>query len=187
MALLVTGLVLWSFVHLGKALAPNARSRLTESLGEMPYKAVVSLLLVASIALMVLGYKAATGAVAYRPPSWGHGAGTVVAVVGMILFVASGTKTNIKRYLRHPQMLSVVLWSAGHLLAGGQWRAVVLFGGLALWAIAEVWAINRRDGVWQRPGLVPAKVDVIVVVIGLLLSAVLIGVHEWRGISVISG
>lgn len=187
MALLVVGLLLWSVVHLGKALAPRARSRLTESVGEMPYKAVVSLLLVASIALMVLGYKGAPGAVAYRPPPWGHGAGTVVAVVGMILFVASGTKTNIKRFLRHPQMLSVVLWSVGHLLAGGQWRAVILFGGLALWALIEIGAINRRDGAWQRPASVPGKADAVVVATGLVLSAVLIGLHEWRGISVISG
>lgn len=187
MTLLVIGLVLWSFVHLGKALAPRARSRLTGSIGEMPYKAVASLLLVASIALMVLGYKGASGAIAYRPPPWGHGAGTVVAVVGMVLFVASGTKTNIKRYLRHPQMLSVVLWSVGHLLAGGQWRAVVLFGGLALWALVEIGAINRRDGAWQRPESVPGKADAVVVAIGLLVSAVLIGLHEWRGVSVISG
>ena len=84
-------------------------------------------------------------------------------------------------------MLSVVLWSVGHLLAGGSWPGVVLFGGLGLWAVLEIRFINRRDGAWQRPEPAPRKGDVIVIVGGLVLSLVAVAIHHWRGVPVIVG
>ena len=174
-------------VHLPKAVAPGMRDAAIARIGANGWRSVVSLALVGALGLMVMGYRSATPAMAYRPPGWGHGAGSVVVVIGMILFVASAMKTNIKRYLRHPQLHSVVLWSVGHLLAGGSWPGVVLFGGLGLWAVIEMRAINRRDGAWQRPAPTPRKGDVIVVAMGLLLSVVAIALHHWRGIPVIAG
>ena len=38
-----------------------------------------------------------------------------------------------------------------HLLANGDGRSIVLFGGLGLWAVVAIVAINRRDGAWQKP------------------------------------
>mgnify|MGYP001609387125 FL=1 len=187
MGLLVAGVLLWMAVHLPKAAAPDLRDAAVARFGANGWRSFVSLALVGALVLMILGYRSATPAMAYRPPDWGHGAGGVVAVIGMILFVASVPRTNIKRYVRHPQLLSVVLWAAGHLLAGGSWPGVVLFGGLGLWAILEIRAINRRDGAWQRPEPAPRKADVIVLAGGLALSVVAIAVHHWRGIPVIAG
>lgn len=187
MSLLVAGVLLWMAVHLPKAAAPGLRDAAIARIGANGWRSFVSLALVGALVLMVLGYRSATPVMVYRPPDWGHGAGSVVAVAGMILFVASAMKTNIKRYLRHPQLLSVVLWSVGHLLAGGSRPALVLFGGLGLWAILEMRAINRRDGAWERPAPVPRRSDVIVLVVGLVLSVVAIAIHHWRGVPVIPG
>ncbi len=187
MSLLVAGVLLWMVVHLPKAAAPALRDAAVARVGANGWRSFVSLALVVALVLMVLGYRSATPTMAYRPPDWGHVAGSVVAVIGMILFVASVPKTNINRYIRHPQMLSVVLWSVGHLLAGGSWPGVVLFGGLGLWAILEMRFINRRDGAWQRPEPAPRKGDVIVIMGGLVLSLVAIAIHHWRGVPVIVG
>ncbi len=186
MGLLVAGVLLWMAVHLPKAAAPGLRAGLVARLGERPWRSLASLLLVGAVVLMVLGYGRATPVLAYRPPDWGHDAGVVVALVGMILFAASAMKTNIKRYLRHPQLLSVVLWSVGHLLAGGSWPGLVLFGGLGIWAMIEMRAISLRDGPWERPGPVPAWRDTLVLVTGLVAAAVAIGVHHWRGVAVLT-
>ena len=43
---------------------------------------------------------------------------------------------NVKRLLRHPQLTGVALWGIGHLLANGESRSIILFGGLGAWAIA---------------------------------------------------
>jgi uncharacterized membrane protein len=187
MTALLAGVLLWAAVHLPKGLVPAARARLVARLGDKPWRAIASLLLLASLAMMVAGYRAASPVDVYRTPDWLADAGAVVATVAMLLFVASALPNNMKRYLRHPQLLSVVLWAAGHLFAGGGSRDLVLFGGLGLWAILEMLAINRRDGDWHPPGPVPRRADVIVLVAGLGLTAIAVMVHEWLGVRIVSG
>jgi uncharacterized membrane protein len=187
MTLLIAGILLWAAVHLPKALAPGPRARLVARLGENAWRGIVSLLLLGSVALMVAGYRAATPVDVYRTPASLADAGMVVTTVAMVLFVASALPNNARRHLRHPQLLSVVLWAVGHLLAGGGRRDLLLFGGLGLWAILEMLAINRRDGDWQPPGPVARRADVIVLVAGLGFAAIAVAVHEWLGVRIVSG
>ncbi len=46
---------------------------------------------------------------------------------------------------------------------------MVLFGGLAVWALIEIFLINNRDGEWVKPGRAPVKNDM-----GMVLFAVLV-------------
>jgi uncharacterized membrane protein len=70
--------------------------------------------------------------------------------------------------MRHPQLLGMVCWSVGHLLAVGTERAIVLFGGLAVWAIIEIFLLNRRDGEWVKPDKVPFRKDLSMVMFSVL-------------------
>ena len=54
MLLLILGVLLWSFAHLFKRLAPAKRAELGE-----PFKGAVALALLVSIVLMVIGYRMA--------------------------------------------------------------------------------------------------------------------------------
>jgi len=104
-----------------------------------------------------------------------------------MLFVAAKRKTNIKRILRHPQLTGLVLWSISHLLANGDSRSLILFTWLGLWAVIEMIMITRREGEWTKPDIVPAKNDVITVLGGCILYAVLLIAHPYlSGISLIS-
>jgi uncharacterized membrane protein len=63
-------------------------------------------------------------------------------------------------------MAATLLWSLAHLLANGDSRSIALFGGLGIWAIAEVVLCNRRDGAWEKPATVSRSLDVITLAIG---------------------
>ena len=52
---------------------------------------------------------------------------------------------------RIPMLAGVAIWAAGHLLVNGTSRAIVLFGGLGVWALLEILLINRRDGAYEKP------------------------------------
>ncbi|MEM8577319.1 MAG: NnrU family protein, partial [Pseudomonadota bacterium] len=52
MTLLIAGLLLWSAAHWFKRLAPEARARLGD-----PGKGLVALLIVASVVMMIFGYR----------------------------------------------------------------------------------------------------------------------------------
>ena len=66
-----------------------------------------------------------------------------------------------------------------HLLANGDSRSLVLFGGLAAWCVLEMLLINRRDGAWVKPAPPSWTVEVIGIAIGLAVAALFIGIHPW--------
>jgi hypothetical protein len=48
-------------------------------------------------------------------------------------------------------LMGVFVWAVSHLLMNGTTRALVLFGGLGLWALLEMPLINRREGEYIKP------------------------------------
>jgi uncharacterized membrane protein len=179
MTRLVLGVMLWSVAHLIPAVAVDFRKNLVERLGENPYKGIFTLLMVLAIYLVVTGWKSTLPETLYMPPGWGRHATALLMLAGLALFFAPYLQTNVKRFLRHPQLTGVVCWGAGHLLANGDSRSVVLFGGLAAWAIIEVVMLNRRDGARSRPEPAPIKFDALLIFIGVAAYAVLAFSHQW--------
>ena len=73
----------------------------------------------------------------------------------------------------------------GHLLANGDSLSVILFAVMAVWAILSMVTIYRRDGAWVKPDPVPVARDLVPVIIGVVLYAILGWVHRYiAGISI---
>jgi uncharacterized membrane protein len=179
MLLLTIGVLLWAVAHLFPAMGIQPRERMVARMGAGPYRGAFSLVIILSLILIVVGWRSSVPEFVYIPPVWGREAAGLLVLAGFILFAAARAPTNIKRVLRHPQLAGVLAWSVGHLLANGESRSLILFGGLAAWSIIEMIAINRRDGDWQKPDRRPARTDVITVVIGVVLFAVFLFLHRW--------
>jgi len=176
---LVVGLALWCGVHLIPAVAPDARAGLIQRLGLRPYRGLFALLIVASVVLMVLGWRGANFIPVYPPPTWGRHITMVLVLVAFILFFSARAPTNLKRVFRHPQLTGVHVWGLGHLLANGDVRSVLLFGTFAAWPIVEMSLISRREGAWQKPGPQPLRNDVVLLVIATIIYAVIAHFHGW--------
>jgi uncharacterized membrane protein len=179
MTKLVLGVFLWSVIHFIPAVAVDFRKNVIGKIGENPYKGVFTLLMVFAIYLVISGWRATMPENLYLPPVWGRHLTALLVLISFILFIAPYHATNLKRYLRHPQLLGVTLWGIAHLLANGENRSIVLFGGLAVWAVIEIGLLNRRDGAWVKPDPVPVKKDVILVVAGLVSYLVVAFAHQW--------
>jgi uncharacterized membrane protein len=176
MTLLILGLVLWVAAHLFKRLAPGPRAALGDA-----GKGLVAVLLVISVGMMVIGYRAAAFTSVYTPlPGMGHLNNTLM-LISVFLFGVGGTKGTLYTRLRHPMLLGTLIWAVAHLLVNGDVASLVLFGVLGLWAIAEMLVINAA-GPWDRPaegrGL---KGDAMNAVGTLVLFGVIAGVHIWLG------
>lgn len=180
MILLILGVLLWAVVHLFPSLMPDARTRLINRLGEGPYKGLFALDLVLAILLMVFGWRSITPEYVYSPPLAGTPMVTsALVLVAFALLGAANAPTNIKRVLRHPMLTGVAVWGVAHLLANGDNRSMVLFGGLSIWAVVSIITISRRDGAWSKPEPVPVMKDVLLVVIAAVLTAVVAYFHEY--------
>ena len=151
MTLLVAGVLLWSVAHFFPIVAVKQRSSLISAIDAGPYKGLFALTIVASIVLMVLGWRASEFVAVYDSPSWARHVTMLVMLVAFLLFGASAYPSSIKRVLRHPMLSSVVVWGAAHLLSNGDQSSIILFGGLGLWALISIFLINKRDGEWEKP------------------------------------
>ena len=181
MNLLIAGLVLWSIAHFFKRLAPQMRKGMNTKLGEGPSKGIMSLLILGSIVLMVIGFRAAPVDITYDTPSWGKHANNALMLVSVALLGMGSSKGRARTWLRHPMLVGVIVWSGAHLLVNGDVASVVLFGGMAIWAVAEILLINAQEGKWQRPEAGPAKGDIKWLVISAVVFSVIAGLHIWIG------
>ena len=71
------------------------------------------------------------------------------------------------------------LWAVAHLLSNGEWRSIVLFGGLLAWAVLQVIFSNRRDGARVRPPRVGGLRTTISALVGILIAGLLVFAHPW--------
>ena len=186
MILLILGLLIWCGVHLIPSLAVSFRSRLIGDWGEKKYKMVFALCIVLSIVLMVLGWRATVPVSVYTPPAWGRHLTGLLVLVAFLLIAAAKSATNIKRYIRHPQLIGILFWSVGHLLANGDIRSLILFAVLGIWAGVEMICINKREGTWIKQEPLPLSAELVVLLKGvavylvfLLLHPYLFGVKPW--------
>lgn len=189
MLLLILGVLLWSLVHLFPSVSPTGRTVLKARLGEGPYKGAFSLTIVASIALIVVGWRSVPPANLYSPPFSGSLIIPALMLVSFVLFAAASAPGNIKRYLRHPMLTGMIVWGGAHLLANGESRSVVLFGGMTIWAILSILAISRREGAWtNKPAAVPLSRDLMTIVASAALFALVAWGHRFVfGASAIAG
>ena len=176
---LCIGVLLFMLVHFVPSLARGFRDSLIARIGEHPYKGVFSLLLVISIALMVFGWRSTTPEFVYLPPAWGTPLTSVLMLISVMLFGAAHQPTRIKRYVRHPQLTGMLVWSLSHMLSNGDSRSLVLFGGLGLWALIEMPLINRRANAWVRPDAPALSVEIRGVLISVVVFFVLVFLHPY--------
>jgi uncharacterized membrane protein len=166
-------------MHFIPAIAVDFRKNLITKIGENPYKGLFALFMVLALYLVISGWKATIPVNLYLPPVWGRHVAALLVLVAFILILAPYHATNLKRVLRHPQLTGVTIWGIGHLLANGESRSIVLFAGLAVWAVIEMLLLNRRDGAWIKPDPVPVKKDLILAVAGLVVYAIVAFSHQW--------
>ena len=176
MILLVLGLALWWAAHLFKRLAPGPRLAIGET-----GKIVVAVAVVASVLLMVIGYRGAEVVPLWEPPAFLRHVNNLLMLLAFYLYAASGMKTRITAVIRHPQLTGFKTWAVAHLLVNGDLASVVLFGGLLAWAVVAVIAINRATPRPAPPPPVSMGKEIGAVVGAVIVTGVVSGIHTWLG------
>jgi uncharacterized membrane protein len=182
MGLLGLGVGLWWVAHLFKRLAPGPRSAIGENAG----KGIVALMSVAAVVLMVIGYRRAEIVPVYSPMAGMGHLNNLLMLVALFLFALSQTKGSWRVRLRHPMLLSVIVWAVAHLLVNGDMASLILFGGMGIWAVLSILLINAQAE-WVRPEPGPASRNVITLGVVVVIYAVIAGVHIWLGHSPFAG
>ncbi len=176
MTLIFLGLIIWAAAHFWKRALPENRAKFGDK-----GKALVAFALAVALIFMIWGYRSADGTVFWGRSSALTGINNLLMVLAFYLFAASGAKTKITRSIRHPQLTAVVLWSVSHLLVNGDTPSFLLFGGLGLWAIAEMVVINRAEGPRGPYHDVPVRKEITAMIATIVMVVVVGGIHAVLG------
>ncbi len=181
MTLLILGLLLWVGAHYFKRLAPDARAKMANQ-----GKAVVALLVFASLVLMIIGYRGADFIPVWNPPSFMTHINNLLMLLAFWIYgssAAKGAKAWPAYKTRHPQLLAVKTWAVAHLLVNGDLASIILFGGLLAWAVVSVILINRAEPAWTPPAPAGRATYIRLVVITAVIFVIVVAIHMWLGVS----
>lgn len=179
MTALIMGVLIWALTHFIPTIEQPLKGRLIDRLGENGYKGVFSLLILSAIVLIVVGWRSTPEQFLYVAPVWARSVSQVLMVIAFLLIGAAQYPTRIKRVIRHPMLLGVAVWAISHLLVNGTPRALILFGGLGVWALLEMWLINRRDGPYEPPEAPPLAREIRGVLISAVVFSVVLLLHPY--------
>ena len=175
MTLLVAGLALFLGTHLIPAVPP-LREALAARLGAGGFKGAFTLLSLAGLVLIVVGYRAAApGDRLFSALPAAITVAPYAVTLSFVLLAAANMRTHIRKTLRHPMLLGVIVWSAVHLCANGDTRGTVLFGAFLAWALVDLASAVSRNAV--KPFEPTAKQDAIAIVAGIVLAIVVMTFH----------
>jgi uncharacterized membrane protein len=183
--LLVLGLILFLGTH-AFSMARSRRAAVVGRVGEGAYKGLYSLLSLAGVVLISIGYgqyRASGYIPVWDPPVWTRHLALLLVLVAFICFVAAYLPGHIKARLKHPMLAGVKIWAFAHLLANGDLGSILLFGSFLVWGVAARISVKRRDVAAQHGGTAaPAGIrnDVLAVAIGTIVYvAFVFWLHPW--------
>lgn len=173
---LIAGLILWTVAHFFKRIAPAQR----ESMGNAG-AGLVAIGVVASVVLMVVGYRATSLTPLWDMGSWAKPLNNVLMLLAIALFFIRDSKSRLRGRLRHPMLAGFIVWIGAHLLVNGDMPSLVLFGGLGLWAIASILIINRAEPAPEPFNEGTSRGDLRLAIQTVIVFAVIGGIHMWIG------
>jgi len=176
---LTLGLLLFFSVHLVPT-SPGLRLGLADRFGETAYKAAFSVLSLAAVILIVLGYHKlqlmpGKNPQIWTPPEWTRHITFLLMLPAMILLVASLVPSRIRTMAKHPMLAAIKFWALAHLLVNGDLGAMLLFGSFLAFGVYDRISVKRRHTagpLGDRTG--PPLNDALVIGGGLALYALMV-------------
>jgi uncharacterized membrane protein len=156
-------------------MAREWRAGLIAKIGEGPYKGLYSLVSLAGLVLIIIGYgqyRQAGYIPVWDPPVWTRHIALPLVWIAFVLFPAAYLPGRIKALAKHPMMASVKIWAVAHLLANGDLGSILLFGSFLIWAIIARISVKYRGEPAPAPPPPGFRNDLLVVLIGTVAYAV---------------
>lgn len=179
MTTLSIGLAVFLGIHLVPT-NPGLRRSLQDRFGANAYKGLFSLLSLAGLAMIVIGYGEARGLARanpqiFVPPSWTRHVTYLLMAAAMVLLAAAYVPSRIRDRAGHPMLAAIALWALGHLLVRGDLASLLLFGSFLAYAAYDRVSAQRRAAPGPL-GNVPGTVrgDAIALAVGLGVFAVML-------------
>lgn len=179
MTLLVLGLGLFLVPHL-IGLARPLKARIEAAVGRGAWKGIHAVLSLGGLVLIILGFRGAAFEPVYVPIA-GRGLAHALMPLAFILLAGAHMPSNLKRYVRHPMSLGVMLWAGTHLAMNGDLASVLLFGAIGGFALLDF----LLSPVASIPPTQPRRRDLALVVAAMIVYGAALWIHGALGYPVV--
>jgi len=161
-------------------LVSPLKNILINQLGENKYKGLYSLIALAGLLIIIYGFGLAYFQPVWNPLPYSREIAIALMPISMILLTAANVQTNIKRFIKHPMLVAVLIWSFVHLIANGDLRSIMLFGSFGVYALIDI-IFSKKVLTTNNTANYTLSKDIIVVIIGLLVYAIIVYFHQYIG------
>lgn len=136
------GLTLAAIVFFGLHLltvVPGLRASLRARLTPRGYRAVFSVLALASFVWMILAYNRAPYVELWTLGAWARLVPlAAMPVASVLITMVYAAPDQAKIVMRHPMAGAVALWGLAHILPNGDLASLILFGGFAAFVLLDM-------------------------------------------------
>lgn len=157
---------------------PILRDRLIGYMGINRYKGIFALLSLIGLILIAAGYSRMDYHELWTSPDWASHLALLVMPIVFVLWVAAELKGHIRKKLKHPMMIGVLLWALVHLFNNGDRASLYLFGSFALYSVFAMISANRRELLPEYTSASRMH-DIKAVGVGIVLFAGVLWAHEF--------
>ena len=176
MNLLILGIIIFFSIHL-VPISP-LKNILINRLGENKYKGLYSLIALVGLLIIIYGFGHADFYHVWDPLPYSREIALVLMPISMVLLAAANVQTNIKRFIKHPMLVAILVWSFVHLIGNGDLRSIILFASFGVYALIDIIFSKKVLTTNNTTNYTLAK-DIIVIIIGLLIYAVIVYFHQY--------
>ena len=186
MIVLIIGLVIFFGMHL--VPVTDIKSSLIERMGEKIYQIIFSIISLVGLIIIIYGFSHidtcnpmmadcdTDNFYLWDSFEYSKEISFLLMPICIIFIVASQIESNIKKVVRHPMLLGVLIWSFVHLLSTGDLRSIILFLSFAAYSIIDL-ILTKKTAVNEISYSI-AK-DVVVIVAGLVVYSIILYFHEY--------
>ncbi len=176
MNLLILGIIIFFSIHLVPILP--IKNILINRLGENKYKGLFSLIALVGLLIIIYGFSRADFYPIWDPLPYSKEIALALMPISMILLAAANIQTNIKRFIKHPMLIAVLIWSFVHLIANGDLRSIMLFGSFGVYALIDIIFSKKVLTTNIAANYILSK-DIMVIIIGLVVYFIVVYLHQF--------
>ena len=176
MNLFILGIMIFFGIHLVPIFP--LKNILINRLGENKYKGLYSLIALVGLLIIIYGFDRADLHSVWDPLPYSKEIALSLMPISIILLVAAHIQTNIKRVIKHPMLIAILIWSFVHLIANGDLRSIILFSSFGVYALIDI-IFSKKVLTTNNTLNCTLTKDIIVIVIGLLVYAIIVYFHQY--------
>ena len=176
MNLLILGIIIFFSIHLVPILP--IKNILINRLGENKYKGLFSLIALVGLLIIIYGFSRADFYPIWDPLPYSKEIALALMPISMILLAAANIQTNIKKFIKHPMLIAILIWSFVHLIANGDLRSIILFGSFGIYALIDIF-FSKKVLTTNIEVKYTLSKDIMVIIIGLVAYLIIVYYHQF--------